>query len=163
MVSLSQWPIGWTTFGCLATYHMPRAYRVPEVICIHTNTVITDARKLANNVPLIFAGDFNFQPHENVYALVTTGSISTKVGNFSVIPMKSAYKVFTGSEPKYTNHTFTRNSKDFFTATLDYIFFTNGLEVIDCLQLSNSAGPAPLPTKHDPSDHVLLTATFKHS
>lgn len=59
---------------CVSTYHMPCAFRDPHVMTFHTALSAHHAFRFAgDNVPLILAGDFNFDPSSESYALLTSG------------------------------------------------------------------------------------------
>lgn len=75
-------------------------------------------------------------------------------------PMKSAYAVVNGSEPSFTNWNQSRENPEF-KDTLDYIFFAgSGLKPTEVLKLPEEDKVGPYPTLEQPSDHVMLAATF---
>jgi 2',5'-phosphodiesterase len=100
---------------CVATYHMPCQFRVPEVMVSHAALALRYLQRLAREQPLVFCGDFNFKPGDAPYRLVTEGSLARGDPHYPTLPpedkwvptveypMRSAYKVANGEEPDYTN------------------------------------------------------------
>jgi mRNA deadenylase 3'-5' endonuclease subunit Ccr4 len=93
----------------------------------------------------------------------------------NVKPLNSAYKIFSAkkTEPEFTNYAKIKDEPTFI-ATLDYIFYSHHEELLsvrDVKKLPNrvelevgveeGGGGVPLPNKYEPSDHLLLSATFK--
>jgi mRNA deadenylase 3'-5' endonuclease subunit Ccr4 len=90
-------------------------------------------------------------------------------------PMKSAYCEYFKHEPELTNFAKTVDNKTVFSATLDYIFYNHGekyqgktskLQVVNCKSLDEiiqdikTQQLESLPSKTEPSDHLLLAAEF---
>lgn len=162
--------------GCefwVATYHMPCAFRTPEVMNVHAALVTQELQTIADMDPCILAGDFNFKPREQGYFLIREGGI----GNYSLppvltkserkwsprlrFPMKSAYKEFCGAEPDFTNWAVVKNNPPFIEC-LDYIFYSNKLKVVDVLKLPDRNNiQGPLPNATEPSDHLMIGAVFQ--
>ena len=104
--------------------------------------------------PLVFAGDFNIQPADDAYTLLTTGSIDSASEAFPQPPsatsnfgkrwspgggvlgtgMRSAYVLANGMEPDFTNNAIIKGMPQF-TATLDYIFLSEHWNVDAVKQL----------------------------
>ena len=61
---------------CVGTYHMPCAFREPQVMVIHTALCVSHALRFSKGLPLIFAGDFNFTPGSAPYRLLTEGCLN---------------------------------------------------------------------------------------
>lgn len=59
---------------CIGTYHMPCLFNYRPVMMIHTSMAIKHLARLARKDPLVFAGDFNFNPQSECYKLVTEGA-----------------------------------------------------------------------------------------
>ena len=158
---------------CLATYHMPCAFWSPPVMVIHVAMLLQHVQRLAAGDECILCGDFNIQPGDAAYNLITRGTLSEEQSAYPPIPawdswrpsveyaMKSAYKDFLGREPDFTNYAQTREDP-VFIETLDYIFCSPGfraVEVRDLPQRGEVAGP--LPNAEEPSDHIMLGATLE--
>lgn len=118
-------------------------------------------------------GDFNVLPETSCYKLITEGTIDEKDPEYPKMPdydlwrphvsrnLHSAYKLFTGTEPTFTNYAHPKD-KDVFINTLDYIFITPGLEVVDVEHLPQKDDlDGPMPSGDQPSDHVLIAATIR--
>ncbi len=127
----------------------------------------------AHPLPLIFCGDFNFQPFSFQYACITSGqhalnssSPHLKDHKKSFVPgwraprlepMQSLYSAVHGTEPAYTNSCIQRTfhgdrRENVFCGTLDYIF-ANGLVRGRGAQLLADDGPH-MPNQDEPSDHL---------
>ena len=142
---------------------------VPQVMVIHAALALQHAQRVANGMPLIVAGDWNFQPDSSMYSLVTTGSIDSSDSAFPELrvgddwrpdveqPMRSAYFVANGEEPEITNY--AEFKKERFSGTLDYVFISDQFDVESTLpvpSLEDCDGPFPSPS--EPSDHVMIGA-----
>lgn len=195
-----------TSTFCIATYHMPATYKIPEVMLIHAKLLKNQVAKLAQSDPYIIAGDFNFTPTSSCYSLFTTCTLShhhlpnlplpvdgiddkfTIIGGDnndgneesvnhqhdemsrsrnsnnhynSAVSLCSAYMVVNGEEPKFTNfaHPDDRNQFNGFQGTLDYLFYNpEKCRAIDVLPIPDL--DQPIPSADEPSDHVMIGATF---
>ena len=58
---------------CVGTYHMPCLFNVRPVMVMHTSLAIKHLARLAGSDPLVFAGDFNFNPDSDCYKLAVEG------------------------------------------------------------------------------------------
>ena len=79
---------------------------------------------------------------------------------FQCAPMVSAYASHNGSEPSFTNFAKIKEEPSFID-TLDYIFLSKHWAVHQVLQLPTKEAAemeGPMPTKDQPSDHLLLSA-----
>ena len=83
-----------------------------------------------------------------------------------LLSLKSAYKEFFGSEPDFTNYTWlpTASSRPFIE-TLDYILYTDELDVQTCRELRSREHEVvqahkSMPNAIEPSDHLLIAATL---
>jgi endonuclease/exonuclease/phosphatase family metal-dependent hydrolase len=160
---------------CVATYHMPCAYWAPAVMTIHCALAAQRTAALAAGVPFVLAGDFNVKPGDPQYALLTTGSLPADAGASAPAapawepwraevapPLRSAYAEAHGAEPAFTNCAGVRD-EPLFVETLDYIFVSAGVQVLDAdaLPASKDGATEAYPTAQEPSDHVLLAATMR--
>lgn len=155
----------------IGNYHMPCAYREPEVMAIHSSLVKDLMFQLADGKDFVLAGDFNLKPGDTNYrALIEKGHVGTALPESSTYQvsyrpnaeqvMKSAYLEKNGSEPVYTNFSDTLYSPKF-CATLDYIFFSGQLTVQNVLELPDQPLGDSYPDKQHPSDHLMIAATFR--
>lgn len=159
---------------CIGTYHMPCVFKVPQVMTCHAALVSQRMQALAGIDPYILAGDFNFKPGDPAYNLVITGDISiTDAAYPCMLPedpwrpalregMRSAYQQNRTIEPEFTNYGQTKG-EEAFIGTLDYIFYSpsSAIAVTDVVALcALAATQGPLPTADEPSDHILIGATF---
>jgi 2',5'-phosphodiesterase len=73
-------------------------------------------------------------------------------------PMRSAYVLANGIEPDFTNHAKMKQN-NLFTDTLDYIFVSKHWKISNVTPLPHRNDlPGPLPTEHEPSDHLMIAA-----
>jgi len=162
----------------VANYHIPCDFTRPTVMMLHSSVAMQQAQKIAGDVPLVFAADWNFKPDSECYQLITTGELpasfkmqesATSVDLAKWSPtkglksMNSAYMEVNGSEPLYTNYSFTEWSGDEgnFVATLDYIFLSKNNWNIMSVEPLPEDDPSlvfstPLPSDEEPSDHIKL-------
>uniref|UniRef100_A0A7S2ZUU9 Endonuclease/exonuclease/phosphatase domain-containing protein n=2 Tax=Rhodosorus marinus TaxID=101924 RepID=A0A7S2ZUU9_9RHOD len=158
---------------CVANYHMPCAYMQQGLMVIHLSLVVNQVQKLCGEDPVVFCGDFNMQPDQGLYKMVVEGIVPEDLDPevpaydswLPTAPEKllSTYKEFTGSEPEFTNYAKTGDKPEF-CATLDYIFISPDLEVVDVESLPTQEEVAgPLPNEEEPSDHLLIAATIRIS
>lgn len=172
----------------VATYHMPCVFYLPEVMSIHAalacqylhnqSTKAIDAMNAlegshCNNsncsLPYVLAGDFNLKPSSSTYSLLTNGFLPTRAlktlpplgpgDNWStaIHPMRSAYHQAQRSEPLFTSYASV--NKEVFMGTIDYIFLSPEWRVERVGGLA-SRDQGPFPSEHEPSDHLLLSATL---
>ena len=171
---------------CVSTYHMPCLFGPPEkvrVVNIHTYLLLKRLKDFAGSDPAILMGDFNFKPGDSPYILAASGGSfeAAKIG--AAIPeeleglkarlpenapwpagLGSAYRIFHGNEPLFTNFAQTGAMGEPFVDTLDYIWFTpQQLSVIDCPRLPQTREEVqgPFPNQAEPSDHLPLRATLR--
>lgn len=161
---------------CVGTYHMPCAFKSPPIMLIHSALAVATFQRLSRGVRGVLAGDFNIKPYDSMYEMITTGSISPTHPDFppqapdgtpaeqwfprNFKPMRSAYAVVNGKEPDFTNYARVGDAPEFID-TLDYLFCTAGVEVLDVLPLPNREDvDGPFPVKDEPSDHIMIGATF---
>ena len=82
-------------------------------------------------------------------------------------PLVSAYRKHWAVEPDFTNNVISsRDGKpeEKFVATLDYIFCSDSVDVVEAQELPHRdavAGKGPLPWDTEPSDHLMLCATIR--
>lgn len=164
---------GGKTF-CVGTYHMPCMFWAPKVMVIHSALVCQKIQAFAKDSHCILLGDFNFKPIDSCYSLCTQGSLSEE-DEFYPEPLhpdedwkpefeygfESAYKQQNGEEPDFTNYAQIRDDP-VFIETLDYIFYSPSLKLTGVVELPHRDDvKGPLPNKEEPSDHILLGATFE--
>ena len=82
-----------------------------------------------------------------------------------LVPHTSAYYAINSKEPDYTNCAITKNQKSGipFCETLDYIFGSKGIvfhSVDELKDHKDHKDHEPLPTKEEPSDHLMIGADF---
>ena len=156
---------------CVGTYHMPCLFRKPPTMIIHGALSAQYIQKYAGASPYVFAGDFNVRPKSPVYQLMTTGKIDeynpeyppprvndTWSANLNS-PMGSAYLSVEGAEPDFTNYPAI---KAYFCCTLDYIFFSeDSLSASEVISLPHRSKSRIMPNQTQPSDHLLIGATFQ--
>eukprot|EP00904_Undaria_pinnatifida_P008588 jgi/Undpi1/485/HiC_scaffold_10.g03951.m1 len=159
---------------CVGTYHMPCLFNIRPVMVIHTSLVIKHLAGLAGSDPLVFAGDFNFNPDSECYKLAVEGDLPSSSLDFPVRPewekdwvpstgvkLTSAYKQVEGKEPNFTNNAKVEDYAPFID-TLDYVFHTPGITAVEALHLKHrDEVKGPFPTAEEPSDHVVLAAGYK--
>ena len=130
---------------------------------------------------LLLCGDMNFGPDSPAYQLLTQGHLPESHPDFPHMPlhearahswrpsplpggpMQSAYPRVHGAEPDFTNHAVSGHSgqENPFTGTLDFFFFSPDWQPIYAKPLPKLTPDTPyLPTVEEPSDHLLLAATF---
>eukprot|EP00599_Poterioochromonas_sp_BG-1_P015039 CAMPEP_0173161836 /NCGR_PEP_ID=MMETSP1105-20130129/18862_1 /TAXON_ID=2985 /ORGANISM="Ochromonas sp., Strain BG-1" /LENGTH=358 /DNA_ID=CAMNT_0014081377 /DNA_START=45 /DNA_END=1121 /DNA_ORIENTATION=+ len=148
----------------VGTYHMPCMFELTPVMMAHCALSSQHIQKYANDLPFIYTGDFNVKPHTPEYKLLTEGKIDSSDPAYPTpvagddwkpdlaIPMKSAYAVKEGKEPDFTNYAKVQENPVFID-TLDYFFYSLPLPHRDTV-------PGPLPNDEEPSDHIMLAATF---
>ena len=156
---------------CVGTYHMPCVFWDPQVMNIHAALSGQQVQELAAGDPYVFCGDFNLKPGDAAYQLLLDGCLPPD--DVPVLPpgdewvpalprpMQSAYKEVNGQEPDFTNYAKV-NDDPAFIETLDYLFYGNGLRAEACVPTPHRSDvQGPFPTEAEPSDHILLGATFE--
>merc|ERR1719326_2476878 len=157
----------------VATYHMPCAYWAPKVMVIHAALAAQYAFKFVDGLPLMLAGDWNFKPEAAPYQLLTAGCLPldhpAHPGQApsdwhedwrlerGLKKLQSAYQRFK-REPDFTNYAWVRDDADPFIGTLDYIFVSKDVRVVDVGRLPGKSECGLLPTKAEPSDHLMVSA-----
>lgn len=154
---------------CIGTYHMPCAFKIPDLMAIHASFVKDLMFELAKGKDLILAGDFNMKPHDLNYRMLVEKDIPFQLPISNMYEIKyranrnqifrSAYREKNGDEPVYTNFSDTPGGPSF-CATLDYIFFSGHLTVDQVLQLPDHPEGESYPDATHPSDHLMIAATF---
>jgi len=137
--------------------------------------------------PIIFCGDFNSTPNSNVIKYVYKQKptlSSNQKGDFNKnkkyiekfyaesmhnLKLRSAYDSYKVDEFKKTNE-YAENHPDFttyteeFIGTLDYIFFSEELELLEVLKVPTNnldVKSKKLPNALFPSDHLKIAARFE--
>ena len=156
----------------VATYHMPCLFgsvAKEQVMVVHAAKLAHLVHDFANDNPYVLAGDFNIKPKDPCYDMLTKNQLPTDYvppdsTGFSMPPtsLVSAYADKVGAEPELTNFAFSRNQKEPFVGTLDYIFLSKSWTVNDVKptprlsQINLASGSFPDATQ--PSDHVPIAA-----
>ena len=158
----------------VATYHMPCAFYDPPLMSIHAAWCQEHAISIAGGRPLVLCGDFNLKPPDPGYELLTTGALSNekdwptypeagdatwRIGQKNK-PLVSAYAHINGREPQYTNWA-QEPDKEEFIDCLDYLFSSKGLTPVSVVELPmRDVADGPYPSNTEPSDHLLIGATY---
>jgi 2',5'-phosphodiesterase len=149
---------------CVANYHMPCAFQVPQLMTIHAALAAQFVHRFSSSRPYVLAGDFNFKPHDEQYQLYKRGSLQPtssalpppfaaknhKWQPVLAAPLRSAYFEALGSEPAFTNWSQVK-AEPVFKETLDYIFLSAGWRVdavrdLDALEIDRM-----MPSEDQPS------------
>ena len=123
----------------VATYHMPCAFRNPDMMLVHASLAMQHTQNLAGlggqkegqereKLPFVLLGDFNFKPDDGMYELYMNGTLSPNHPCYPEIPerlkwvpdvepVRSAYLEANGQEPEYTNNARVQE-QDHFKETL---------------------------------------------
>jgi len=166
---------------CLATYHMPCMFGSEDkerLMVIHAGMAAKALLGLARGRAAVFAGDFNVKPADSCYRFLTSGAVAPADYAYPHFPVdgtrydawaptmvrqfRSAYAAVNGEEPAFTNLAKVRNDP-VFCDCLDYIFCTDDVEIDSVLALperGSLSGPV-MPTKEQPSDHLMIGARLK--
>lgn len=157
---------------CVANYHMPCMFFVPQVMTIHVAMIAQKVQELAQEYQFILAGDFNIRPHSPQYQLLTNGRLETTNSDYPLLlkndpwlpdlkyGLKSAYFEFLGKEPEVTNYSKVKD-KEPFVDTLDYIWLSPNWQVQSIINLPKKEElKSFLPNEDEPSDHLLLGGDF---
>lgn len=162
---------------CVGTYHMPCIFWSPPVMLIHSALVVRSFQRLCGSDDGVLAGDFNIKPNDSAYHMILKGEVDRTHQDYPpsapdgappekwfpnpLAPMKSAYREVLGSEPDFTNYAKVKDQA-MFVETLDYIFCTEGVDVVDVMRLPHrEAVQGPYPDASEPSDHVMIGATLR--
>lgn len=174
--------------GCcfgVGNYHMPCAFYNPPAMTLHADLCVAHVQRVAaayssisrSSVPYIVAGDFNLNPRDPAYQLLTTGTLDVNSPGFPHLPggipvwqptlrepVQSAYKWHTGSEPDFTNYALTQGMEKPFVETLDYIFVSSNdnvqVESVLALPHRTNVKDGPFPNAQELSDHILIAANL---
>lgn len=167
----------------VANYHMPCVFWNTKVMITHALLALGRAVQMTNiydcddELPLIFVGDFNSQPDQTVYNIISNGGWHALDPSWENDPdlrylkhltvtdcagiLKSAYRKINGREPEYTNKVLTKQNPFGFEATLDYIFYLGrNIDSISVIPVDCSDGQV-LPNLEQPSDHLMIGSTFQ--
>ncbi|CAE6941479.1 ccr4 [Symbiodinium natans] len=158
-----------------ATYHMPCLFDEPvqrQAKAIHA-MLLRDALMLRfPQERLVLAGDFNTKPEDSELEVLMEGQLSEMdvawpaaledqgldFARWQAGPLQ-LHNAYAHCNLDYTNYAWIEGSPAPFRATLDYIFTTSPIEVVQVLTPPQVPLGAPvLPTAEQPSDHVLLAA-----
>jgi len=162
---------------CISTYHMPCAFYNQKLMVVHTALAAQHALRVADGLPMVLCGDWNFKPGDASYRFMTTGELDTKDEAYpdyrafdpwrieqGMVGLPSAYAVVNGKEPPFTNYAFTARDEQAFVDTLDYFFMSPGVAAVEVGDLPESTDAIPgtsLPSAEEPSDHLLVSAVFE--
>ena len=150
-------------------YHMPCIWRNPIILAIYCIIIQKFVRKISNNgdIPCIILGDFNSQPSSVQYEIMTNysfDSIKNVLGDYpdfikdeEFINFISVYKEKFNNEPICTNYAYCEKN-GIFKGTLDYIFVTPNITVLDVDELFDQKYFLP---NEWPSDHLMIKAKLK--
>ena len=163
----------------VGNYHMPCAFWSPPLMSIHAALLGQYMEALSKNsrIPFVLAGDFNFSPEKAQYELMVKGKLSPlATDSMPVFPswwestwtptlkrgLRSAYKEHFGHEPDCTNYAYIEPGPDPFIDTLDYIFISKNIDVINVRELPNRLDiNGPMPNKQYESDHLLMCSDLQ--
>ena len=129
---------------------------------------------ISRNLPVVLCGDLNSTPSSAVYSFLASqqvdishpdvadahGILPDARGITHTLPLDSAYRAISGSEPAYTNYT------DAFKGVLDYIWFdTDNVRPVSVSQMLavsdiEKDGTA-LPNAQWGSDHVMMISDLQ--
>ncbi len=153
---------------CVGNYHMPCAYRNPDLMAMHLYLSIQNIINFSGMKPFVFAGDFNIKTTDDVFRLITDSineESSAYVDWASTLPYPLTHLTQQdGTVPEFTNYSVTKYKPSApinkFVGTLDH-FFVHGIvgsvENTPCLDDMLS----PLPNDEYPSDHIPLVANVE--
>eukprot|EP00475_Leptophrys_vorax_P008070 TRINITY_DN15174_c0_g1_i1.p1 TRINITY_DN15174_c0_g1~~TRINITY_DN15174_c0_g1_i1.p1 ORF type:complete len:431 (+),score=104.73 TRINITY_DN15174_c0_g1_i1:171-1295(+) len=156
----------------VSTYHMPCTFWSPPVMVIHSALAMQIVQEFAGSLPYILGGDFNFMPDSSTFKLYTEGGIKSTDPTYPTLhpedkwtpalvePVQSAYSAFLGREPEFTNHASNYGNK--FTGTLDYLFISRNVSVLNVLRLGKlSETRSTFPNRNEPSDHIMIGSILR--
>ncbi|CAF3289023.1 unnamed protein product [Rotaria sp. Silwood2] len=150
---------------------MPCYYKEPDVMAIHSLVVKDLMFQLAAGDNFILTGDFNIEPWNDCYKVLTDKNYvgcrlpESNLYEISYRPnaeqvLRSAYWEKNGVEPVYT--TFSKSSSSpAYRDTLDYIFFNGHFTIENVLELPVNPSSESYPDETHPSDHLMIAATFR--
>lgn len=176
----------------VGSYHMPCLFGTPEkrqTMVMHAYLALKALQDKAARTgdPYVLLGDFNFQPGQAPYKLITEGRLDKLHEDFPQLPsyatddikaawaledlkpMRSAYATVNGREPECTtnawmHHLDSKTSEESvktFTETLDYIFCSEHWQPVSVRPLPSRDELATIPsfpTASEPSDHMMIGA-----
>eukprot|EP00931_Biecheleriopsis_adriatica_P027889 TRINITY_DN16689_c0_g1_i1.p1 TRINITY_DN16689_c0_g1~~TRINITY_DN16689_c0_g1_i1.p1 ORF type:complete len:416 (-),score=68.80 TRINITY_DN16689_c0_g1_i1:115-1320(-) len=140
----------------VSTYHMPCLFgSAPKlrVMNIHVQLLLKHLSRFADGAPAVLMGDFNFKPPDSAYFLASSGGdlhaaarawpeelrgLEHLGGKAFPDGLQSAYRVFHGQEPRFTNYAFNPGHVTPFIETLDYIWYSKGFTVLSHRTTSHS-------------------------
>lgn len=180
MITLGLMPRMMAPLFYVSTYHMPCLFRHRDFMNAHAALAAQRAIEISGSHPLIFAGDFNSTPVTSTYSLMCDGEIEFGHKDYpkrewptdNWTPdlrrtFRSAYRRL-GGEPQFTNYAYSHVGKDVkkwagetFSGTIDYIFY-DGLIPTRAGALPLLEDSAPGPNGDEPSDHLMLSASFSY-
>lgn len=142
----------------LYNYHFPHN---DLVRLIHLNA-LKRLMKTHENVPTIFAGDFNFSPDDILYSYITNNKLTKEYYAYLKedykLDLRSAYKDYNGKEADHTIYINSKISDGIMRDTLDYIFISQQLKAVSSKTLLNTNNLTP--NEICPSDHLPLEAVI---
>ncbi len=153
------------------TYHMPCAFKTPDLMNIHCLFLLKAIDDIAiKDQSFILAGDFNSMQQSDVYKLITQGihpvlpdsSLYTILKDINTGKLlQSAYVAYNGTNPFFTNFSHTKDATEPFMACIDYIFFSPNLKCINTFDTLHEVPMTTFPNQFQPSDHLPIGATFR--
>jgi mRNA deadenylase 3'-5' endonuclease subunit Ccr4 len=132
-------------YPALATYHMPCAYKIPEVMELHVKGLLAILRTLRGSKDLILSGDFNLEPNSPLYQLILED-------------FQSAYHP--ELQPSSTCFSVTANNPKGWSGWIDHIFVSSKIQVSSVIPVPNKLERL-LPNADEPSDHIMIGACIK--
>jgi len=131
----------------VANYHMPCQWQNPVVMTEHVKACIYLLEHY--NLPILFAGDFNFTPKDTYYSLMCRDFN----GIWNDKDLAGSEK---SSSPQDTTYSFVKAE---FRGCIDHIFYSKNkttLLSIDPIETLYNI----IPDKYHPSDHLPVCAAF---
>lgn len=165
----------------VVTYHMPCLFGDPpkrQAKAIHSAILRHLATRFASGGDLVLAGDFNTLPGVSELQIVQSGALDADDPAFPPSThglqlskwllakpqhrLRSAYAEALGAEPPFTNYAWIEDEPGPFQETIDYVFVSERVEVVDVQALPSAVPGEPVyPSAEEPSDHVLLAADLR--
>ncbi|GMH74739.1 hypothetical protein TrLO_g3369 [Triparma laevis f. longispina] len=151
----------------VGTYHMPCAFRTPQVMTLHSELAVRRSQNLSEGKPFLLVGDWNFTPDSKTYEMVTTGALDKPDDTYPKREgvdwevnigegVGSAYMTAFGKEPEYTNWARIKEEPEF-KETLDYIFYSKNQWTVKSADEVEDAGGV-CPNEKEGSDHLSIAA-----